>query len=255
MNNLLTIENLHIAVKNDGVGREIIKGVNLEVGRGEIHVIMGPNGSGKSTLALGIMGHPDYRIVKGDIKLDGTSMKNQPPYMKARHGLFLAFQYPPEIGGVKIIDYLRLLLEKVRGISRDKSYGLVLNRAREVWFREDDLKRYINDGFSGGERKRFEILQALLIDPKVLILDEPDSGVDVDSLSLISHKIREMQEEGKGIMLITHYGRILQHIEKENVTVHIMRDGKIVMSGDKELVERIEREGFVKIFKECGCNE
>jgi Fe-S cluster assembly ATP-binding protein len=156
---------------------------------------------------------------------------------------------------VRIIDYLRLLLEKVRGIERIKTSELIESRAKEVWFTEEMLSRYINVGFSGGERKRFEILQALLLEPKLLILDEPDSGVDVDSLSLISHKIRELYENGTSILLITHYGRILEHIDRKAVRVHIVKDGRIVMEGGEELVSRIENEGFKKVFEECGCHE
>ncbi len=153
------------------------------------------------------------------------------------------------------MDYLSILLQKVRGMEIAEAKGLILKRAKEVWFTEDMLSRYINVGFSGGERKRFEILQALLLEPKLLILDEPDSGVDVDSLSLISLKMRELHNRGTSILLITHYGRILQHIDKRIVNVHIIKDGTIVLSGKEDLVERIEREGFKKVFEECGCGE
>ncbi len=255
MNNILLIRNLHVAVENGNSKKEIIKGLNLEGHGGEIHLVMGPNGSGKSTLALSIMGHPRYGILDGEIKFENEKINHLSPDERAKRGIFLAFQHPEEVEGVRIIDYLRMLVEKVRKIDRKESYDFVVARAKEVWFREEDLNRYINVGFSGGERKRFEILQAMLLDPKLVILDEPDSGADVDSLSLISLKLREMRESGKGILLITHYGRILQHIEKKRIKVHIMRDGKIVMSGGEELVDRIEKEGFAKIFEECGCNE
>ncbi len=248
---MLNISDLHVSV--DG-GKEIIKGLNLSVDKGEFHVIMGPNGSGKSTLALAIMGHPKYRV-KGTMHFLGEDIAALDVDERARRGIFLAFQHPPEIDGVRIIDYLRLVLEKVRGVPREKSHDIVVERAKEVNLNEEDLKRYINVGFSGGERKRIELLQALILDPKLLILDEPDSGVDVDSLSLISSKLGELQENGKAIILITHYGRILQHVDPRNITVHIMKDGKLVLSGGRELVKRIEEEGFEKVFEECGCHE
>ena len=153
------------------------------------------------------------------------------------------------------MDYLRLLLEKVRNVERLKSYETIIKKAKEVWFTEEALSRYINVGFSGGERKRFEVLQAILLEPKLVMLDEPDSGVDVDSLSLISLKLREMQDAGQAILLITHYGRILQHIDPKIVNVHIIKDGKIVMQGKEELVQEIEEKGFKKVFEECGCGE
>ena len=251
MNKLLTINDLHVSIE----GKEIIKGLNLQMGSGEFHVVMGPNGSGKSTLALTLMGHPKYRIEKGDILFTDKSIVNMEPDERARLGLFMAFQNPEEIEGVKIIDFLRLLLEKVKGVPREKSHDIVVERAKEVWFSEEMLNRSINVGFSGGERKRFEILQALLLEPKLLILDEPDSGVDVDSLSLISLKLHEMQKEGRSVLLITHYGRILQHVDPSLVTVHILKDGKFVMHGGEELVRKIETMGFKKVFEECGCNE
>ncbi len=216
---------------------------------------MGPNGSGKSTLALSIMGHPNYEIKDGKITFNGQNINDLPVDERARLGIFMAFQNPQEIEGVKIFDYLRLLLEKVKGIERLKSHELVIEKAKEVWFSEKELKRDINVGFSGGERKRFEILQALLLDPKLVILDEPDSGVDVDSLSFISLKLHEMQKAGKTILLITHYGRILQHVDPKLVNVHIIKDGKIVMLGKEKLVREIEEKGFKKVFEVCGCNE
>ena len=252
MNPLLNANNLHVRVKNGG---EILRGLNLVLNPGEFHVIMGPNGSGKTTLGLTIMGHPNYEITEGKLVFEGEEINELPPDERARRGIFMAFQSPEEIEGVKILDYLRLLLEKVKGVDRLKSHDMVMEKAKEVWFTEKELARDINVGFSGGERKRFEILQALLLDPKLVILDEPDSGVDVDSLSLISLKLHEMQEQGKTILLITHYGRILQHVDPSRVQVHIIKEGKIVMHGREKLVKDIEEKGFKKVFEECGCNE
>jgi len=186
---------------------------------------------------------------------EGRDIKNISADERARLGIFLAFQHPEEIDGVRIIDYLRLVLEKVRGVPRKDSYDIVVKKAKEVALDEAALHRYINVGFSGGERKRLEILQALLLEPKLVILDEPDSGVDVDSLSLISEKLHEMNERGEAILLITHYGRILEHVDPKRVKVHILKDGRIAMSGGEELVDRIEKDGFAKVFEECGCHD
>jgi len=248
---MLDVENLRVEVED----REILKGLDLKIGKKEIHVVMGPNGSGKSTLALTLMGHPNYRIVGGEIEFEGKVVNDLPPDERARMGIFLAFQHPEDVDGVKIIDFLRLLLEKVKGMNPAESLSLITEKAKEVWFSTEMLSRYINVGFSGGERKRFEILQALLLKPKLMILDEPDSGVDIDSLSLISHKIRELYEGGTSVLLITHYGRILEHIEPSMVNVHIMKEGRIVMSGKEDMVKEIEEKGFKKVFEECGCNE
>ncbi len=252
MNELLTIENLHVAVNGN---KEIISGLNLRIGESEFHVVMGPNGSGKSTLALTLMGHPRYRITHGRILFMGEEIASLTPNERGRRGIFMAFQQPKVVDGVRIKDYLTLLLTKVKGMDPLKTGKIIRKTLREVWFSEDILGRYINEGFSGGEKKRFEILQALLLKPKLLILDEPDSGVDIDSLSLISSKLRKMHGEGIAVLLITHYGRILQHVDPRILHVHILREGRIVMSGQEELVERIEQEGFRKIFEECGCNE
>ncbi len=253
MNELLTIDNLHVTVEEGK--KEILSGLNLEIKENEFHVVMGPNGSGKSTLALTLMGHPRYRITHGRVLFMGEEIAPLTPDERGRRGIFLAFQQPEEVEGVRVKDYLNLLLTRVKGIEPHDAGNIIRATLRDVWFSEDILGRYINEGFSGGEKKRFEILQALLLKPKLLILDEPDSGVDIDSLSLISSKLRKMHGEGVAILLITHYGRILQHVDPRILHVHILREGRIVMSGQEELVERIEQEGFRKIFEECGCNE
>ncbi|WP_457743020.1 Fe-S cluster assembly ATPase SufC [Thermococcus sp.] len=245
---MLKVENLRVSVEN----REILKGVNLEVLPGEFHVIMGPNGSGKSTLALTIAGHPKYRVVEGRLLFNGEDITALGPDERARRGILLAFQVPPEVEGVKIIEFLQQVLVELKGMDPVEAYDLVVKKAKELWFREEDLHRYVNVGFSGGERKRLELLQAILIEPKLLILDEPDSGVDVDSLSIISRKIDELYRKGTAVLLITHYGRILEHLEKDKLKVHVMKDGRIVKTGGGELVERIDREGFSEIFEEVG---
>ncbi|BAA30490.1 Fe-S cluster assembly ATPase SufC [Pyrococcus horikoshii] len=241
---MLKIVDLHV----EAGGREILKGVNLTVNEGEFHVIMGPNGSGKSTLALTLAGHPNYKVTKGGIFFEDKEITNLTPDERAKMGILLAFQVPPEIQGVRIIDFLTQTLSEIKNLDASEAYNIIIEKAKELWFREDDLRRYINVGFSGGERKRLELLQALLLEPKLLILDEPDSGVDVDSLSVISRKIEELHKKGVSIILITHYGRIFGHIDKEKLKVNIMRDGKIVMRGGSELISMIEEKGFKAIF-------
>jgi len=245
---MLKVENLRVNVEN----KEILKGVNLEVLPGEFHVIMGPNGSGKSTLALTVAGHPKYRVVGGRILFNGEDITNLSPDERARRGILLAFQVPPEVEGVKIIEFLQQVLVELKGMDPVEAYDLIVKKAEELWFKEEDLHRYVNVGFSGGERKRLELLQAVLIEPKLLILDEPDSGVDVDSLSIISRKIDELHKRGTAVLLITHYGRILEHLDRDDLKVHVMKDGRIVKTGGGELVERIDREGFSEIFEEVG---
>ncbi|ASJ09055.1 ABC transporter ATP-binding protein [Thermococcus siculi] len=245
---MLKVENLHVSVE----GKPILKGVDLMINPGEFHVVMGPNGSGKSTLALTIAGHPRYRVTKGKIEFEGEEITVLGPDERAKRGIMLAFQHPHEVEGVKIIEFLQQVLAEVKGIDFAEAYDLIVKKAEELWFKEEDLHRYVNVGFSGGERKRLELLQALLIEPKLLILDEPDSGVDVDSLSVISRKIEELHQRGTAILLITHYGRILGHLDREKFTVHVMKDGRIVKTGTGELVDRIESEGFTKLFEEVG---
>ncbi len=248
---MLKVENLHVTVEN----REILKGVNLEVKPGEFHVVMGPNGSGKSTLALTIAGHPKYRVTKGRILLGEEDITALSPDGRAKRGVMLAFQNPHEVEGVRIIDFLQQVLVELKGMDPARAYDVIIEKARDLWFKEEDIYRYVNVGFSGGERKRLELLQALLMEPKILILDEPDSGVDVDSLSIISRKIDELHKNGTAILLITHYGRILQHLDPSSFMVHVMKNGRIVLERGGEFVEEIEQKGFQTIFEECGCDE
>jgi len=243
---MLKVENLHVSVE----GKPILKGLTLAVNSGEFHVIMGPNGSGKSTLALTIAGHPKYSVEGGRILFDDEDITALGPHERARRGIMLAFQHPPEVEGVRIIEFLQQVLVETKGVDPVEAYDMIIKKAEELWFKEEDLHRHLNVGFSGGERKRLEILQALLIEPKLLILDEPDSGVDVDSLSVISRKIEELHQRGTAVLLITHYGRILGHLDREKLRAHVMKDGRIVKTGSGELVDRIENEGFGKIFEE-----
>lgn len=242
MKNKLVIKNLYVRVD----GKEILKGVNLEIKAGEVHALMGPNGSGKSTLANALMGNPKYRITKGSIRLDGKNINELSPDKRAKLGLFLSFQYPNEIPGLTVSNFLRTALNSIQGkkisvinfhkLLREKMSCLKMDRKFGV--------RYLNDGFSGGEKKRAEILQMLVLDPKYCILDETDSGLDIDALKTVASGINTLKDSGKpkGILLITHYYRILNYITPDQV--HIMVNGKIVKSGDKELAQQIEKEGY-----------
>ncbi|AEC52508.1 ABC-type transport system involved in Fe-S cluster assembly, ATPase component [Pyrococcus sp. NA2] len=235
---MLKIEKLSVEVE----GREILKGIELIINKGELHVIMGPNGSGKSTLALTIAGHPRYRVREGRIIFEGEEITGLTPEERAKKGIFLAFQYPVEVEGVKILNFLQRVLMKLKGVGEVESYELIFKAVKDLGLDTSILGRYLNVGFSGGERKKLEILQAYLIKPKLLILDEPDSGVDVDSLKTIASVISRLHKGGTSILLITHYGRILEYLNPTRV--HVLKDGKIVASGDARLVKIIEEKGF-----------
>ena len=239
---LFSVRDLTVAVGN----KVILNNISIDVDKGEIVVIMGPNGSGKTTLAYAIMGHPRYRVVKGRIILEGEDITKLPPYEKARRGLFLAFQHPPEIHGVK----LKYLLDF---ISKKREY---MNTFKDLGFTEDFLHRDLNVDFSGGEKKRLEVLQMLLMKPKVAILDEPDSGVDIDSVRLIAKAIKMLAEEKSGVLLITHYTKLARYLVPSRV--YVMFNGRIVASGDIELMNKIDSCGYQcidigKCLLEEGC--
>lgn len=242
----LKVENLHVSVE----GKEVIRGVDLTIKSGEVHVLMGPNGSGKTTLSLAIMGHPKYKITEGRILLDGEDITNLETYEKARRGIFLAFQNPIEISGVKLSTLLTLEVNKVVGssVKPEETIALVRNVARSVGLSDSFLNRNVFEGFSGGEKKRTEIAQMLLLRPKIALLDEPDSGVDVDGLKVISDAIKKLLDENKtGFLIITHYRRILEYVKPDYV--HVMYKGKIVASGGEELSAKIDREGYESVIK------
>jgi Fe-S cluster assembly ATP-binding protein len=238
--NCLRIVDLHVQV-ND---KKILKGVNLEIKKGEIHALMGPNGSGKSTLAATLMGHPNYKITKGEIWLDGQNITDLSPDERARMGLFLAFQYPSEVPGVTVANFLRLALNAVRGkdIPVLEFHKLLHEKMKELKMDPSFAKRYLNDGFSGGEKKRNEILQMALLQPKYAILDETDSGLDIDALRIVSEGVNRLVGPDLGILIITHYQRILHYIEPHYV--HVLYDGKIIESGGKELADKLEKTGY-----------
>ena len=246
----LEIRNLHVRVED----REILKGVDLDVSKGEIHALMGPNGSGKSTLASTILGHPEYEITEGSITFKGEDITESDPEDRAHAGLFLAFQYPVAIPGVSIANFLRMAINTGRKDDpiKVKEFGEKLGHAVQLLDVDRAFtSRPLNDGFSGGEKKRAEILQMAMLEPEVAVLDETDSGLDIDALRTVAEGVAKLHaEQGMGALIITHYQRILHYIQPQ--FVHIMMDGRIVMDGGNELVERLEREGYDPIREEVG---
>ncbi len=238
---ILTVRNLHVTVE----GRPILRGVDLDLEAGQIHALMGPNGSGKSTLALALAGHPAYQVGQGQATLDGQDLLVLSPHERARAGLFVAFQYPPEVEGVKMREFLRLACgERGKGFCEfQKAFPQALARLKMEVFRDREL----NVGFSGGEKKRAELLQLYMLRPKVALLDEPDSGVDVDALRLIAEVIREMADSGTAVLIITHYPRLLEYVPPEKVFV--LLDGRIVDHDGPELAWRIGEAGFEVVRK------
>jgi Fe-S cluster assembly ATP-binding protein len=248
MSKVLSIDNLHVAID----GKEILKGVDLTLRQGEIHALMGPNGSGKSTLSYALMGHPNYEITEGSVTLDGVDLLGLEADERAKAGLFLAFQYPTSIPGVTVANFLRHAVTNIRNPGRKEGEDLIPMRdfRKELRAQMDELgmdpdfaRRYLNEGFSGGEKKRAEVLQLAVLRPSFAILDETDSGLDIDAVRLVSDGInRVAARSGTGILVITHYQRILNYIKPG--FVHILFGGRIVESGGPELVDVLEREGY-----------
>lgn len=242
----LEIRNLHVSVEN----AEILKGVDLAVKPGEIHALMGPNGTGKSTLAKALMGHPGYVITEGEILLGGEDISEMDPDERSRNGLFLAFQYPVAIPGVSVANFLRMAINAHRrehdpddkGISVPEFRTLLKEKMDLLEINHEFAGRYLNDGFSGGEKKRAEILQLATLEPKIAILDETDSGLDIDALKIVSNGVNALAGDKLGVLIITHYQRILNYIKPD--FVHIMLDGKIVESGGAELAKQLEELGY-----------
>lgn len=249
----LTIKDLQVSIEE----KQILKGVNLEVKGGEIHAIMGPNGTGKSTLSSAIMGHPKYEVIGGSIELDGEDVLEMEVDERAKAGLFLAMQYPSEISGVTNADFLRSAINARREEGNEISLMKFIRQMDEkmefLEMKEDMAQRYLNEGFSGGEKKRNEILQLMMIEPKIAILDEIDSGLDIDALKVVSKGINAMRGEDFGCLIITHYQRLLDYITPD--FVHVMMNGRIVKSGGPELAERLEKEGYDWIKAELGIEE
>ena len=237
---MLEIKDLHVSIDD----KEILKGVNVIVPAGEVHAVMGPNGSGKSTLSNTIMGHPSYTVTRGDILLEGKSVLDMLPDERARAGLFLSFQYPTAIPGVTVMNFLRTILKNIRGKDVPiKAFRAELKAAMEELEMDSAFTgRFVNEGFSGGEKKRHEILQMKLMQPRMALLDETDSGLDIDALRIIATGIEHMRAPDRSMLLITHYQRILDYLTLDRV--HVFLDGRIVQSGGRELAEKLEKEGY-----------
>ncbi|KRM26820.1 fes assembly atpase sufc [Limosilactobacillus panis DSM 6035] len=250
------MRDLHVSVKDEESKKEkeILKGVNLKMKTGEIHAIMGPNGTGKSTLSQTIMGQPGYKVTQGDILLNGESIVGMPVDERARKGLFLAMQYPAEIQGVTNAEFLRAAINARR--PQDDQISVMdfikkLDKNLELLDMSQKMtERYLNEGFSGGEKKRNEILQLLMIEPTFAILDEIDSGLDIDALKVVSKGVNSMRGDNFGSLIITHYQRLLNYIVPD--TVHVMMDGQIVETGGPELAKKLEDEGYAGLRDELG---
>jgi Fe-S cluster assembly ATP-binding protein len=239
---LLSISGLHVSVEDT----EIIKGLDLVVDRGEIHALMGPNGSGKSTLAAVLMGHPAYRVTAGTIMLDGEDIAEWKADERGRAGMFLGFQYPEEIPGVSVVNFLRTALTNRTGVDYTvlELRLKVMDAMRGLGMDPSFADRYLNEGFSGGERKRNEILQLTVLEPELAILDETDSGLDIDALKTVAEGVARMASDQRGFLVITHYQRLLEYLEPTHV--HVFADGRIVESGGPDLARRVEEEGYDK---------
>lgn len=245
---MLEIKNLSVS----SPGKDIIKGLSLRINSGEIHVLMGPNASGKSTLSLAVAGHPSYKITSGKILLNKRDITNLIPDKRAKAGLFLAMQYPVSVPGVSVVNFLRSSYQSVKNKNADpKEFIDTLGRKIQIFkFNEGLLERSVNDGFSGGEKKKFEILQLELLRPKYAILDEPDSGLDVDALKIVATKIKQAAKAGTGILLITHYQRVLKYLPIDRV--YVLLDGKVVGSGGYKLAQEIENKGYKSLVNQYG---
>lgn len=247
---VLEIKNLHVSIED----KEILKGLNLTLKTGEIAAIMGPNGTGKSTLSAAIMGNPNYEVTAGEILFDGEDILELEVDERARLGLFLAMQYPSEVPGITNAEFIRAAMNAGKADDDKISIRQFITKLDEkmelLGMKEEMAERYLNECFSGGEKKRNEILQLLMLEPKFALLDEIDSGLDIDALKVVSKGVNEMRGEGFGAMIITHYQRLLNYITPDKV--HVMMDGKVVLSGGPELAVRLEKEGYAQIAEELG---
>lgn len=250
----IEIRNLHVSIE----GREILKGVNLVVNQGEVHAIMGPNGTGKSTLAYTLMGHPHYEVTEGDVLFKGQNLVDLEPDVRSHLGLFLAFQYPVSIPGVTVANFLRTALNSRRKIENPDDKGIPIPEFRRLLKEKMDLLkmdhafagRYLNEGFSGGEKKRAEVLQMAVLRPEIAVMDETDSGLDIDALRIVSEGVNTLRGPDLGVLLITHYQRMLNYIKPDYV--HIMLDGRIVETGGAELALHLEEHGYDWLREKAG---
>jgi len=247
---VLTISDLHVSVE----GKEIVKGLNLEIKGGEIHAIMGPNGTGKSTLASALMGHPKYEVTGGSVTLDGADVLEMPVDERARAGVFLAMQYPAEVSGVSNGNFIRTALNAKLGEGNEipvlKFHRTLQKRMQELNIDAEFAERYLNEGFSGGEKKRNEILQMAMLQPRIAILDEIDSGLDIDALKIVADSVNLLKSPDIGFLIITHYQRLLEYVVPDYV--HVMMQGRIVRSGGRELALQLESQGYDWLKQELG---
>ncbi|MBI5929303.1 MAG: Fe-S cluster assembly ATPase SufC [Chloroflexi bacterium] len=250
----LEIRNLHVSIN----GTPILKGVNLTLNQGETHALMGPNGSGKSTLAYALMGHPAYTVDAGQVIFDGVEVLELEADERSRLGLFLAFQYPVAVPGVSVANFLRSAINSRRKSINAEDQGITIPQFRKLLTQKMDLLgidhkfagRYLNEGFSGGEKKRNEILQLATLEPRVAILDETDSGLDIDALRIVADGVNKLKGPDLGVLIITHYKRMLDYLQPEHI--HLMMDGRIVESGGPELAEEVEAAGYKPFFEKHG---
>ncbi|MDA0378223.1 MAG: Fe-S cluster assembly ATPase SufC [Bacteroidetes bacterium] len=251
---MLTIKNLHVRIEEDGT--EILKGLDLQVGAGEVHAIMGPNGSGKSTLASVLAGREDYEVTEGSVDFDGADLLEMEADERAREGLFLAFQYPVELPGVSMSNFLKQAVSSIRehrglpSLSAGDFLKLMKEKAALVNLDPSLKTRSVNEGFSGGEKKRNEVFQLAMLDPKLAILDETDSGLDIDALRIVADGVNSLRSPDRSFVVITHYQRLLDYIVPD--FVHVLVDGRIVMSGGKELAFELEEKGYDWIKADAG---
>jgi len=246
---LLEIKNLHATV----AGKPILRGLDLTVQRGEIHALMGPNGSGKSTLSNVIMGHPNYEVTEGEIHFLGQNITEMEPDERAKLGIFLAFQYPTSIPGVTLANFMLASVKAVRGADNVKLLPFrkeLVAQMNDLGIHQDFAKRYVNEGFSGGEKKRCEILQMAMLKPSLAILDETDSGLDIDALRIVSDGVNRLTTPEMGVLVITHYQRLLNHIKPHKV--HVLVHGRIVQSGGPEIALQLEEKGYDDLLKAYG---
>jgi Fe-S cluster assembly ATP-binding protein len=245
---LLEVRDLRVSV----AGKEILKGISLTVRPGEVHALMGRNGSGKSTLSAAIMGHPRYEVTSGSILYRGQDLTALPVHERARKGIFLCFQYPMALPGVQVVNFLRQSVKAVRGadVPAKEFRPLVKKHLEALGIPQQFMTRYVNDGFSGGEKKRMEILHMLLLEPALAVLDETDSGLDIDALKIVADGINRLRSKERGILLVTHYQRMLDHVVPDHV--HVLLDGRIVRSGGADLARELEKRGYEWLEREVA---
>lgn len=242
---MLQIKNLHAKIED---GAEILKGINLQINPGEVHAIMGPNGAGKSTLASVVAGKEEYEVTDGEILFDGNDIVEDAPEDRSHKGIFLSFQYPVEIPGVTVTNFIKTAINENRkshgleNMPAKEMLALIKENSEKLGIKRDFLSRSLNQGFSGGEKKRNEIFQMMMLNPKLAILDETDSGLDIDALRIVADGVNSFRSEGNAVLLITHYQRLLDYIQPD--FVHVLADGKIIKTGDKSLALELEEKGY-----------